>query len=214
VERTDIRSRIRAQFREEAVRKGEEKLQEYQKEFKGRRKKDIDSTMNAFHHDFATSIAEDPEERGKFIAVSQAREGEASYMNIINTNTGEIRGLYNDKCSTEDWHFSEVVFNQFQLAMHAAKKDIASFDLKNWRGERLTNEQTKRTVALFLPNKTNKCTFEKDSQGFIALAGTETAQSKFYLVAQHQKAFGEKEVTSITVERQSNGDIHINYSYT
>jgi hypothetical protein len=97
--------------------------------------------------------------------------------------------------------------------MQKAKKDSASFDLKNWRGEWIINESTKRTAELFLPSGTNKRRFKKGSQEFIALAGTETAQSKFYLLAQHQKAFGKKEVTSITVKRQSDGHIQINYRY-
>ena len=48
---------------------------------------------------------------------------------------------------------------------------------------------------------------------FIALAGTETAQSKFFLLAQHPKAFKDKKVKSITVIRQVHSIIDINYEF-
>jgi hypothetical protein len=204
---------------EEAVRNGEKKLKQYQQEFSKWQEKDRDSTLDAFQRDFVTTITE--EEKGVFLAESKAKEGEGYYNNEININNGEITGLHNFKRATEGWHFSEVVFNQLQLVMQEqVKKDIASqeqtqkditkkaeeymasFDLKNWRDEKISNKSTRSIVGLFLPAGTNKHTFEKGSEGFLALAGTPTAQSKFYLLAQHQKALGQKEVTSITVERQ------------
>jgi len=94
-----------------------------------------------------------------------------------------------------------------------AKEDHASFNLKNWRAEGLSNESTISTAKLFLPAATHQHTFEKGSPGFIALAGTPTAQAKFFLLAQHQKAFRQKEVTSITVERGSDGAISLDYRY-
>ena len=67
-----------------------------------------------------------------------------------------------------------------------------------------------------IPNgkiKKGKKTFLAGTDGFIALAGTEAAQSKFYLLAQHPKAFPGKEVTSITVMRHSNEQIDIEYDF-
>lgn len=54
-------------------------------------------------------------------------------------------------------------------------------------------------------------TFEAGTDGFIALTGTETAQSKFYMLAQHPKAFKEKQVRSITVRRLPRERINIDY---
>jgi hypothetical protein len=55
--------------------------------------------------------------------------------------------------------------------------------------------------------------FLADTDAFIALAGTPTGQSKFYLLAQHPKAFKDKKVTSITVIRQVYSMIDINYEF-
>jgi hypothetical protein len=197
----------------EAVESGEKKLSIYQEEFEKYKEKDVDGTIDAFKNAFVTTIEEDPKKKGVFEAISQAKEGGARYVNTINTNNGEISGSGYFKMSAEGWYLSEVVFNQFQLIMQEAKKDIASFDLKSWRDEDIDNEPTKRTVELFLPAGTNELTFKKGSQEFIALAGTQTAQSKFYLLAQHQKAFGKKEVTSITVKQEYGLIDEINYRY-
>jgi hypothetical protein len=203
--------------KEEIKNKGKYKLNKYEQEYRKWHNKNINNTLNAFERDFDTDIEESLEKRGEFTVVSMAKEGFASFTNTINTNKGEIIGESNFKRLTKNWHFSEVVFNQLQLVMREAKKDIASFDLKNWRGRWLKNEATRSTVDLFLPAGINKHTFEKGSEGFLALAGTPTAQSKFYLPAQHQKALGQKEVTSITVELSPDEDIRfnitINYSY-
>jgi hypothetical protein len=202
--------------RREAVENGERKLNKYQKEFEQcqTKEKDVDSRLDAFEKYFETCTSENS--TGIFRVLSKIKgKREAPYINEINTNNGEIRGLSNFKNSTKDWHLSEIIFNQFQLVMKKANKDIASFDLKNWRDKQITNESTMNTVELFLPVGTNEHTFEKGSEGFIALAGIQTAQSKFYLLAQYQKAFGKKEVTSITVKRgQVNRPIEeINYRY-
>ena len=106
-----------SQPQKEAISKGEEKLDMYQREFTRWKMGDVDSTLDAFHQDFETKIAENPKKRGDFIVVSKAKEGGASYANIIDINKGEIRGLSNKKESTIGWHFSEVIFNQFQLIM-------------------------------------------------------------------------------------------------
>jgi hypothetical protein len=141
---------------------------------------------------------------------------EVTFNPALNINHGEITGITNDNHQPRDWnwHLSEVIFNQLQLAMRETKKDITSFNLKNWRDQWITDEATRSTVKLFLPKESGERTFEKGSEGFLALAGTPTAQSKFYLSAQHQKALGQKEVTSITVQRQPGGYIHINYNYS
>ncbi len=55
--------------------------------------------------------------------------------------------------------------------------------------------------------------FKAGEDGFVALAGTCTAQSKFYLLAQHPKAFPGKEVTSITVIRGPSSIIDIDYEF-
>jgi hypothetical protein len=201
---------------EKAIRNGEKKLNQYQQEFSKWQEKDRDSTINAFQRSFVTITKENPKEKGEFSVESRARQGYASFTNKININKGEIIGESNFKRLTKGWHLSEVVFNQLQLVLQEAKKDMASFDFKNWRGERIINELTRSTVNLFLPEGTTRHTFEKGSEGFLALAGTPTAQSKFYLVAQHQKVFGKKEVTSITVERQvyqHSSTINIIYNY-
>lgn len=193
--------------------KDKNKLNQYQIELIKWNDKDVNSTLDAFQRNFETKIEENPQERGEFTVTSLAKEGSASYMNKININKGEIIGESNFKMRTRGWHLSEVIFNQLQLVMQKAKRDIVSFELKNWRGKGIINPSTRSAVELFLPAGTNKHTFEKDSPGFMALAGTPTSQSKFYMLAQHQKAFGKKEVTSITVERQSDGYICINYRY-
>lgn len=204
---------VQAPLREKAVRNGKEKLKKYKQEFIKYHDEDVDSTMNTFHDDFVTTIIKHSKELGKFTVVSKAKEGGASYQNRITITTGEISGLYNFKRATRGWPLSEVIFHQLQFVMEEAKEDHASFNLKNWRAEGLSNESTISTAKLFLPAGTHQHTFEKGSPGFIALAGTPTAQAKFFLLAQHQKAFHQKEVTSITVERGSDGAISLDYRY-
>jgi hypothetical protein len=94
-------------------------------------------------------------------------------------------------------------------------------DLKCWYDNFVNNEETKKTAELFFPEerdidgsvKEGRKTFLAGTDAFIALAGTPTAQSKFYLLAQHPKAFPGKEVTSITVIRYSDGQIDIEYQF-
>ena len=69
-------------------------------------------------------------------------------------------------------------------------------------------------VNLFFPierrsNGRVKKTFPAGTDAFIALAGTPTGQSKFYLLVQHPKAFPGKEVT-----RHSDGQIDIKYQFS
>jgi hypothetical protein len=201
-------------LQEKAIRNGEKKLKQYQQEFSKWQGKDRDNTFDAFQRDFENTIIHIQD--GIFFVSSRAKEGEGSYTNEIDIDTGKITGIHNFKKATKNWHFSEVIFNQLQLVMQKVQKDIVSFDLKNWIGEHIENQETRSTVDLFLPAGTDEHTFEKGRDEFLALAGTPTAQSKFYLLAQHQKALGQKEVTSITVERlldDDDIDININYNY-
>ena len=117
--------------------------------------------------------------------------------------------------------YSEVVFNQALLALKEAGKDILQINLKSWRGKYIINENTQNVVKLFFPEERGengviqegKRTYRDGDDAFIAIAGVETGQSKFYLLAQHPRAFKRKKVAVITVERKLGGPIRITYEY-
>jgi hypothetical protein len=98
---------------------------------------------------------------------------------------------------------------------------MSEFDLKCWYGNTISNEETIKTAKLFFPEerdvdgsvKEGEKTFLEGTDAFMALAGTPTAQSKFYLLAQHPKVFKDKKVTSITVIRQVYSILDINYEF-
>jgi hypothetical protein len=160
-----------------------------------------DPVSEKFDWTFETTIEEDTANKGIFTLTSKDIIGRGYYGNKIDVNEGQIIGGGNYKRSTKNWHLSEVMYAQLQLALKKAGKDLSQFDLKSWYGMNVTNEETKLVAERFLPQEETERAFEAGSAEFAALAQTPTAKSKFYLLAQHPEAFGGKEVTSITVKR-------------
>jgi hypothetical protein len=119
------------------------------------------------------------------------------------------------------FYCSDVIFNQALLFLNDTGKELSQVNLQNWIGKYILNKKTLDVVELFFPEEERpdgkieegSKMFKAGEDGFIALAGTPTAQSKFYLLAQHPKAFPGKEVTSITVIRYSGGLIDIEYEF-
>ncbi len=219
IERTrlDNREEVRAQ----AIDRGRAKMQKYQQEAERYQEKDKD-TFKLFEKSFNTYL---PNREKKVIKATSISSKIGRYINEINVEDGIIIGKtndhYNKRKEKREFHYSEIVFNQLRLVLEHLDKKISEFDLKSWYGENIHNTSTLDVVKLFFPEerssngkiKKGKKTFLAGTDGFIALAGTEAAQSKFYLLAQHPKAFPGKEVTSITVIRKSNEQIDIEYDF-
>ncbi len=203
--------------RTEAINKGRDKMQKYQEEANSYKNWDKD-TYKIFQKSF--QFSEIKSERYG-ISVDSKMLGCGIYRNAIDIENGKIIGIENFHLSGKKLPFSEMVFNQLKFVMKSSNKEISFFDLKCWYGWDIKNERTKDTVKLFFPEETKsdgkikegRKTFKAGEDGFIALAGTPTAQSKFFLLAQHPKAFPGKEVTSITVIRKPNKQIDIEYQF-
>jgi hypothetical protein len=212
---------VRAELYTQAIERGEAKWQKYQQEAEEYKNKDKD-TFEYFEANFDNNVIK----LANYIVVvkSYSRNISGTYENEIDVKNGIIKGIYNryfPPKSEEKLDFSEVVFNQLRLAMGELSMEISRFNLKCWYGNEIINENTEKAAELFFPEergsdgkiKEGRKTFEAGEDGFIALAGTPTGQSKFYLLAQHPKAFPDKQVTSITVIRHSDGQIDIEYQF-
>jgi hypothetical protein len=204
--------------RAQAIEKGRAKMQKYQQEADCYKDKDRD-TFNDFINKFVSGI----NSKEYVLNIKSVHASYGIYNNNIDVENRKILGMLNFPVpdSKEKFHLSEIVFNQLCLAMEHLDKKVSDFDLKCWYDNIVNNEETKKTAELFFPEekgsdgkiKEGRKTLKAGEDGFIALAGTPTAQSKFYLLAQHPKAFPGKKVTSITVIRHSNGQIDIEYQF-
>ncbi len=205
----------------QAIERGKSIMQKCQQEAKRYQSKDRD-TFEDFKHTFKSAII--IRSKNHILQVTSESTNEVHYINQIDVDNGKIIGIYNgygyNRGEKRKIEFSEIVFNQLRLAMEHLKKDISQFDLKGWYGQHIWNLDTINTVKLFFPEekengsvKEGKKIFEAGSDGFIALAGTPTGKSKFYLLAQHQNAFKGKIVKSITVIRKFGGQIDIEYEF-
>ena len=161
-----------------------------------------------FENDFKTTIVD--EGNGRFFVESTAKRGSGFFQNIIDVGKGQIIGINNQKCSTKNWHLSDVVYNQLQSVLKETKKDISQFDLKSWYGKNIVNESTQNMAEVLLGADQEK-TFKVGSNEFNVMKKTATAKSKFYLLSQHPEAFRGKQVTSITIRRTDDDKIEVNY---
>ena len=202
----------------QAIDRGKYKMQKYQQEAERYQDKDRD-TFEEFTKNFDNDI-----NLKNYVVGIVSKNSSGKYDNEIDVENGKIVGIdnkHNYQDSEENLDFSEVIFNQICLAMKHLKKDMSKFNLKCWCDDTITNEETINTVKLFFPEEKDKDGSVKEGErkflagtdAFIALAGTPTAQSKFYLLAQHPKAFNNKKVKSITVRRQVYSLIDINYEF-
>ena len=114
-----------------------------------------DHPIDVFQRTFETKIAEEPDRKGKLIAVSEANIGEGSYTNIIDMNEGKIIGVANYKRNTKNWYLSEVVYTQLQLVLQKAGKDISQFSLKSWEDMHVINKNTLDIVKQLFPKGEN-----------------------------------------------------------
>jgi hypothetical protein len=206
----------------QAIERGRNKMKKYQQQAELYQNKDRD-TFEQFKKDFESIIISEDVSSAAYIISRKNDHG--TYQNKIDVKNGKFIGGMNDhqkhKKNSNEFSLSEIAFNQICLTMEDLNMEMSKFNLKCWYGVCVTNEETKETVKLFFPEergpdgkiKKDSKTFKNGEDGFIALAGTPTAQSKFYLLAQHPKAFPGKEVTSITVIRHSDGRIDIEYKF-
>jgi hypothetical protein len=204
-----------------AIDRGRAKMQKYQQEAERYQDKERD-TFEEFEKDFENKITK----LGNSVVEvkSYASKFSGTYENEIDVENGKITGKYNRyflPYSEEKLDFSEVIFNHLRLSIECLKVEMSEFNLKCWYGKEITNEDTKNTVELFFPEEKGKDglvkerekTFLAGTDAFIALAGTSTARSKFYLLAQHPEIFKGKKVTSITVIRHPDKKVAIEYEF-
>ncbi len=206
----------------QAIKRGKNKMEKYQQQAELYQNKDID-TFEQFKENFESIIISKDVNSAAYIASTNF--GCGIYRNEIDVTNGKFIGGMNDhhkhKRNSNEFNLSEIAFNQIRFTMEYLNKEMSKFNLKCWYGVCVINEETKETVKLFFPEergsdgkiKEGRKTFKAGEDGFIALAGTPTGQSKFYLLAQHPKAFPGKKVTSITVIRHSGGRIDIEYEF-
>lgn len=185
----------------------QKRLSKYEDEAKKYQEKEKDHRPCDFEKDFETNIEY---KKGIFYIVS--KNNHVKYENAINISEGQIIGCWNDSKDTRSWHLSDIIYNQLLFVLQKAKKDISQFDLKSWYGNNITNKNTKDLVKYLLGYK-NLQEFKAGSKEFNEIAVSDTAQSKFFLLAQYPKAFKGKKVTSITVIRHSDGQIDIEYKF-
>jgi hypothetical protein len=220
IERTHLNEMEEA--RAQAIDRGKAKWQKYQQEAERYQKADRDTFEN-FKKIFTNKISNDP--RSNVLYIKSNNDNSGLYENKIDVMSEKIIGEFNKHyvfCNSNKLNFSEIVFNQLRLAMEYLNKEISEFNLKSWYAHCIIDKETKETVKLFFPVERGKDgfvkerekTFQSGTDAFIALAGTPTAQSKFYMLAQHPKAFLGKEVTSITVTRNFVGQIDIEYKFS
>jgi hypothetical protein len=196
--------------RVQAIEKGKAKMQKYQQEAKRYQNEDRDT-----FEEFVMDYQNNPVHFEEYVVEFTSKNSYGEYENIIDIKNGKITGVFNmhvDYITSNKLHFSEIVFNQLYFTLECLNMEISEFNLKCWYANEVIDEETDNTVNLFFPEerdvdgsvKQGKKTFIAGTDAFIALAGTPTGQSKFYLLAQHPKAFPRKEVTSITVIRYYN----------
>jgi hypothetical protein len=206
----------------QAIEMGKNKMEKYQQQAKIYQNEDRD-TFEQFKKDFESTISIESANRATYI-ISRKPDCAMSIseIDVINGKiTGEIYDHQKSRENSNEFNLSEIAFNQIRLAMEDLKREMSEFNLKCWYDVCVINKETKEIVKLFFPEKSgpdgkikaDRKTFKAGEDGFIALAGTPTGQSKFYLLAQHPKAFPGKEVTSITVIRRSGGPIDIEYEF-
>lgn len=185
----------------------QKRLSKYEKEAKKYQDEDKDHNPSDFDKNFKTEI-----NYKKVIYYVKSESDHGKYENAINISEGQIIGCRNDSKNTQSWHLSDIIYNQLQLVLQEAEKNISQFDLKCWYGNNITNKNT-RSAAKDLLGYEHSKTFKAGSKEFNKIAVTDTAQPKFFLLAQHPKAFPGKEVTSITVIRHSDRQIEIEYEF-
>jgi hypothetical protein len=202
-----------------AIDRGKYKMQKYQQETEHYRSEERD-TFEEFEKNFKSTLTNLEDCVVEVASINSSGD----YTNEIDVKNGRILGGIN-RCehpdSEERLDFSEIIFNQLRLAMKHLDMKMPEFNLKCWYGDTITNEETKKTANLFFPEEIGEDGLAKEGErnflagtdAFTALAGTPTAQSKFFLLAQHPKAFKDKKVTSITVIRQVYSIIDINYEF-
>ncbi len=206
----------------EAIEMGRNKMEKYQQQAKLYQNEDRD-TFEQFKEDFESTISIESANRAVYIISRKPDYAMSiSEIDVINGKiTGEIYDHQKSRENRNEFNLSEIAFNQIRLAMEDLKREMPEFNLKCWYDVCVVNKETKEIVKLFFPEergpygkiKADRKTFKAGEDEFIALAGTSTGQSKFYLLAQHPKAFPGKEVTSITVIRHSGGSIDIEYEF-
>jgi hypothetical protein len=205
------RSPKRVRFDEiEIVRdKGRAKMREYQQEAEHYKNENKDKeTFERFYEDFDTRI----HHKDDIVQVSSQSYRYGSYKNKIDVKNGKI--IEDGNVSWNPFNYnklnvSDIIFDQMCLAMKWLGMKMSKFDLKYWNDPDIEDTDTLKVVKLLLPEKRDEDGSVKEeakhflagTDEFIALAGTPTAQPKFYLLAQHPKALPGKEVTSITVKR-------------
>ncbi len=206
----------------QAIEMGRNKMEKYQQQAKLYQNKDRD-TFEQFRENFESIVTIESVNRAAYI-ISRKRDY-GIYLNGVDVINGKITGDVNEhqrsQKNSNEFNLSEIAFNQIRLAMEHLNREMSEFNLKCWYGACVINKETTETVKLFFPEesgpdgkiKEDRKTFKAGEDGFIALAGTSTGQSKFYLLAQHPKAFPGKEVTSITVIRYFGGRIDIEYKF-
>ncbi len=168
--------------------------------------------IKAFNETFETTIKKDP--KGVFEVRSYDEKGGGYFLNEIEVEKGRIIGNANYKYDTKGWYLSDVIYNQLQLALKEAGKDIPQFNLKSWYDKQIGNEETKAVAEscfakvssqkILAMDETDKLTFEKGSDEFNELMKTATAKSKFYLLKDN---FPGKQVMRITVYIDNEIDI-------
>jgi hypothetical protein len=164
-------------------------------------------TIEEFNRTFDTTIRED--KKGVFDVYSTDRVGGGKYSNIIHMKEGYISEYSNYKHNTQDWHLSDVVNTQLQLALQKAGKDSPPFDLKGCYVRRINNEGTLAVAERYVSKYgSDQKTFEKGSEEFNALMGTTLAKSNIHLLKDH---FPRKEITRIAVMRDYREEINIDY---
>lgn len=202
-----------------AIERGIGKMIKYQQELEIHQNEDR-CTFKEFKMIFEENISE---LENNIVKITSLNDFYGKYENKIDVENGKIIGIDNYQyanCKAK-FHFSEIVFNQLCLAMKYLNMEMSEFNLKCWCSNTIANEETKKTAKLFFPEERDKegkikegqKIFKAGSDGFIALAGTPTGQSKFYLLAQHPEIFKDKKVTSITVIRYPDSTIDVNYEF-
>ena len=210
----------------EAIEIGKIKMHKYQQKSELYQEKDKDISED-FGKKFQNTVHKD---KDKF-SIQSYNSSLGRYNNtFISDNDkliiqGDSNARYKNaeiENNTEtEIYCSDVIFNQALLFLNDTGKELSQVNLQNWIDKYIINQKTLDVVELFFPEaerpdgkiEEGSKMFKAGEDEFIALAGTSTAQSKFYLLAQHPKAFPSKEVTSITVIRGPSSIIDIDYEF-
>lgn len=105
---------------------------------------------------------------------------------------------------------SEVIYRQCQQVANEMR--LNKFKITKIIDKNVQNEETIQSMSPFLTK--DKTKFKRGEEEFLAAIGTPACNGKYFLTKQHPEIFGNRELSSITFNKDKNNNIiRINYKW-